>query len=129
MTGYSPYPKLANDTRLPHISDRLTAQIHKTALKAEEHVPYEHYDVPPLEALRQQGYHIAALEQAPNALVLSEYTLHSNIALLIGEERYGIPLDMLARCDTILEIPMYGQKESFNVSVATGIALYQLRVK
>jgi len=44
----------------------------------------------------------------------------------LGEEVHGIPPELLQTADTTLEIPMYGQKESFNVSVATGICLYQL---
>ncbi|MEO5498913.1 MAG: TrmH family RNA methyltransferase [Candidatus Saccharimonadales bacterium] len=48
------------------------------------------------------------------------------IALLIGEEVEGIANNLLEQCDILIEIPMYGQKESFNVSVATGIALYRL---
>lgn len=47
-------------------------------------------------------------------------------ALLLGEEVYGIEPDILARCDHVVEIPMRGAKESFNVSVAAGIALYGL---
>jgi tRNA G18 (ribose-2'-O)-methylase SpoU len=48
------------------------------------------------------------------------------VALLLGEEVHGIPTETLSRCDDILEIPMHGKKESFNVSVAAAIALYEL---
>jgi tRNA G18 (ribose-2'-O)-methylase SpoU len=49
-----------------------------------------------------------------------------NMCLLLGEEVRGITPELLARCDEVIEIPMHGRKESFNVSVATGIALYAL---
>ena len=49
------------------------------------------------------------------------------MVLILGEEVHGIPLDVLNECDEILEIPMCGNKESFNVSVAAGIALWEIR--
>jgi tRNA G18 (ribose-2'-O)-methylase SpoU len=49
-----------------------------------------------------------------------------DMALILGEERYGIPDDVLAQCDGVIEIPMVGRKESFNVSVAAGIALWEI---
>ena len=67
-----------------------------------------------------------ALEQAPSSISLRDYRPPQNIALLIGEEVHGITTELLAQVSDIIEIPMRGQKESFNVSVATGIALYEL---
>jgi len=128
LSGYTPYPSLPGDTRLPHIHEKLTSQIHKTALGAETMVPFEYSEAPDLARLREEGYRIVALEQADNSIVLSEYDAPDKVALLIGEEVEGITDELLARCDDILEIPMVGKKESFNVSVATGIALYQLSI-
>lgn len=126
LTGYTPYPLVKNDSRLPHIAEKITSQIHKTALDAERLVSFEHLDTPPLDELRQAGYRIVALEQAPRSINLRDYHAPDNIALLLGEEVHGIPEAHLELCDDILEIPMHGQKESFNVSVAAGIALYAL---
>lgn len=128
LTGYTPYPAQANDTRLPHIRDKLTRQIHKTALGAEMTVATQHTpDAAVLLAtLKHGGYHIAALEQDPRATPLPRYSPPQKLALLLGEEVSGVEQQLLALCDTILEIPMRGKKESFNVSVATGIALYEL---
>jgi 23S rRNA (guanosine2251-2'-O)-methyltransferase len=126
LSGYTPYPKLTNDSRLPHIADKLTKQISKTALGAEAIVPFEHLEEPPLEDLKNQGYRIVALEQADRSTPLAQYHPSDRIALLLGEEVEGINDDLLTQCDDIIEIPMVGQKESFNVSVATGIALYAL---
>lgn len=126
LSGYSPYPKASPDPRLPHIADKLTEQIHKTALGAEVIVPFEHQGIPDLGSLRKDGYRIVGLEQGATATPLPNYTPPEKIVLLLGEEVHGIPADLQNVCDELIEIPMKGQKESFNVSVATGIALYAL---
>lgn len=125
-SGYTPYPTVAGDTRLPHIAEKLTRQIHKTALSAEAIVPFEYHGQPPLDELRAQGYRIVGLEQDTRSVLLPEYDAPKKLALLLGEEVAGITVELRAGCDDLIEIPMRGQKESFNVSVATGIALYGL---
>lgn len=130
-TGYTPYPTLPGDTRLPHLRDKLTAQIHKTALGAETTMSLQQSDdlQPVLDTLKADGYQLVALEQSPRSVMLQDFTTtHKKIALLLGEEVHGIPADLLAQCDMTIEIPMKGTKESFNVSVATGIALYGISV-
>lgn len=129
LSGYSPYPEIDTDRRLPHISQKLAAQIHKTALGAERIVPFEYCEQPPIAHLKQHGYRIVGLEQADTSITLSTYAPPSKIALLLGEEVHGIEPTYLAECEDIIEIPMVGKKESFNVSVATGIALYALTTR
>lgn len=129
FSGYSPYPKLQGDTRLPHIADKLTTQIHKTALGAEKLVPFSYYEQ--LDTWLHQNQAganlpVIALEQAPNSINIRDYTVPDRFALLLGEEVDGINAHYLPYCLDIIEIPMMGQKESYNVSVATGIALYAL---
>ncbi len=126
LSGYTPYPKTLKDARLPHIAEKLTSQIHKTALGAEEIVDFEYVESPPLSELKDAGYRIIALEQAETSITLPDYHAPQKVALLLGEEVHGIEPELLALCEDIIEIPMVGKKESFNVSVATGIALYQL---
>ena len=128
ISGYSPYPKLVNDARLPHIADKLTNQIHKTALGAETMVPFEHQEIPNLDFLRNQGFTIVGLEQDKRSIILKDYNHPKKIALVLGEEVFGITDDIRVKCDDLIEIPMVGKKESFNVSVATGIALYALTI-
>lgn len=128
LSGYTPYPKTKSDTRLPHIAEKLHKQIHKTALGAEEIVPFEYHEILDLQALSDTGYRIVGLEQAPNSIALSDYKKFDKTALLLGEEVEGISSDLIAQCDDIIEIPMKGIKESFNVSVAAGIALYKLSI-
>ena len=126
LSGYTPYPRIENDTRLPHIADKLTAQIHKTALGAEKIVPFTYLETLDLGTLDLAGYRLIALEQDDQSTNLRDYDPPAKIALLLGEEVHGITPELLAQVDDIVEIPMQGKKESFNVSVATGIALYAL---
>lgn len=128
ISGYSPYPTLPNDTRLPHIAHKLASQIHKTALGAEYIVPFEYQEVPHFAELRKQGFRIVGLEQDERSQILPGYKTSPKIALLLGEEVEGLTPELRLECDDLIEIPMRGKKESFNVSVATGIALYQLSI-
>lgn len=128
LSGYTPYPKLPNDTRLPHIYNKLTDQIHKTALGAETMVPFEYQATPNLKALGAQGYTVIGLEQDDKSIMLPDFKAPDKIALLLGEEVSGITDELRDTCDYLIEIPMKGQKESFNVSVAAGIALYSLSI-
>jgi 23S rRNA (guanosine2251-2'-O)-methyltransferase len=126
--GISPYPRTPDDTRLPHLSEKLTRDIHKTALGAEKTVQIITYnDVFEIIAdLKGRGIAIVGLEQAPGSIPLNKITLDRPVSLLLGAEVTGIEATLLASCDKIAEIPMQGLKESFNVSVAAGIALYVL---
>ncbi|HEU4715535.1 MAG TPA: TrmH family RNA methyltransferase, partial [Candidatus Saccharimonadales bacterium] len=126
LSGYTPYPLLARDTRLPHIANKLTAQIHKTALGAETMVPFTYQETPELQQLKAAGFTVVGLEQDERSLMLPSYNAPQKVALLLGEEVEGITSELRNKCDELIEIPMRGQKESFNVSVATGIALYAL---
>ena len=126
LSGYTPYPRLEHDARLPHLAEKLAKQIHKTALGAELTVPCEHQDMPDFVKLRQDGYIIVGLEQDTRSIPLHTYKPADKIALLLGEEVEGIEQSLRDECAELLEIPMLGQKESFNVSVAAGVALYAL---
>ncbi|MDB5176870.1 MAG: hypothetical protein JWN75_538 [Candidatus Saccharibacteria bacterium] len=126
LSGYTPYPTFPGDTRLPHIADKLTAQIHKTALDAEQMVPFTYQETLDFSQLHAEGYMVVGLEQDPKSILLPDYTPPDKIALLLGEEVEGISANLLNECDKLIEIPMVGKKESFNVSIAAGIALYHL---
>lgn len=126
ISGYSPYPTMKNDSRLPHIAEKTTRHIHKTALGAENMVPFVYAANPPLKELRSKGYHIVGLEQDKHSQLLPDFKPSDKTVLLLGEEVAGITDELKAQCDVLIEIPMQGKKESFNVSVAAGIALYGL---
>jgi tRNA G18 (ribose-2'-O)-methylase SpoU len=129
FTGYTPYPSTPHDDRLPHIAEKLTRQIHKTALDAENLVPWSHEpDVNTLiTQLQADGFTCTALEQSANSTPLPDYVPPDKIALLLGREVEGIDPQLITQCDVTLEIPMDGRKESFNVVQAAAMALYQFR--
>ena len=129
LSGYTPHPRVKNDQRLPHIIEKLEKSIHKTALGAELLVPYEYFETPPISDLKNDGFYIIGLEQNDLSTPIDQHSSPHKVALLLGEEIDGISSELVRQCDELIEIPMYGKKESFNVSVAAGIALYQLRVK
>lgn len=128
FSGYTPHPRVDNDPRLPHIVEKIERELHKTALDAEKILQVSYYS-DPLEVVaefRQAGYQILALEQSVTSVNLRQFKLNQPSLLILGEEVHGVTPELLQTSDVTLEIPMSGQKESFNVSVATGICLYQL---
>lgn len=129
LSGYTPYPTTDNDVRLPHISQKLTKDIQKTALGADRSQAWEYNsDVASiLTALQAEGYTIAALEQSAQSIRLPDYNPPAKIAVLLGREVEGISPELLATIPIHLEIPMFGHKESFNVVQAAAMVLYQLR--
>lgn len=129
LTGYTPYPKRNDDNRLAHLAAKVDAKISKTALGAQNTVPWEHSSsvITVLEELRETGYVICALEQTPDASLLADYSPPNKIALLLGREVEGIETTLLKAASIHLVIPMQGKKESFNVIQAAAMALYHLR--
>lgn len=128
LTGYTPYPETKNDNRLPHMARRATIQISKTALGAEKSLKWTHSeDVFKLISKLRSNYQLIALEQTPKATPLRDFKSSKNIALIVGSEIKGLDQQILDAVDLHLEIPMFGQKESFNVGIAAAIAMYHLR--
>jgi len=129
LSGYTPYPQTENDTRLPHEAAKLHRQIQKTALGAEKTQPWSHYDNVDevLARLSDDGYCIAALEQTPDSQSLNTFEPPDKIALIVGREVEGIEPEILKAVDCAIEIPMFGEKESFNVVQAAAMALYHCR--
>jgi 23S rRNA (guanosine2251-2'-O)-methyltransferase len=102
--------------------------ITKTALGAEETVPWEHRpgSLAPIVELRNQGYELAAVETSDRAVDLFDWQPNFPVCLLFGHESAGLPLAALALCDTHVRIPMLGRKHSLNVATAGGIVIYEL---
>lgn len=128
LTGYTPYPKANDDERLPHLASKIDRQIAKTALGAEKLLAWQHEPdlAKVLREIGASGFMTAALEQARDSIKLADFKPPEKIALIVGREVEGLEPDVLASCDKILEIPMQGQKESFNVTAAAAMALYAL---
>jgi 23S rRNA (guanosine2251-2'-O)-methyltransferase len=127
--GYTPYPLLQSDDRPSHIAASNARAIAKTALGAEKTVPVLHFPETQsaISEAKQLGFKIMVLEQSERSLNLYRYTPTGPLALVVGNEVDGVSPEALAAADSILELPMLGRKESLNVAVSTGIALYHLR--
>jgi 23S rRNA (guanosine2251-2'-O)-methyltransferase len=104
-------------------------EIDKTALGAQNSVPWEHHPdpLPLLDAMRRAGIVILGLEIAEGSRLYTDVVPGDfPLCLVVGNEVEGIEDNVLSRCDGVLEIPQYGTKHSLNVAVAAGIALFEL---
>ena len=133
LSGYT--PRVHDQNLLPHLRDKLDREIHKTALGAEDMLDiYSSSDIlSKLQNLKNAGWKIIGLENNTDASPLLKLTdkrpmelKNEHLVLILGEEVNGIDYSLYDIIDLFVEIPMRGQKESFNVSVAAGIALYAL---
>jgi len=119
-TGYTPTPV-----------DRfgqIRKDIAKTALGAERTIDWsKEKNVSVLiEKLKQKGVYVVAVEQDSRSVSYRNISKHESMCIVMGNEVLGISRAVRNRCDMIAEIPMKGKKESLNVSVATGIVLYEV---
>ncbi|HPS21458.1 MAG TPA: TrmH family RNA methyltransferase [Candidatus Paceibacterota bacterium] len=120
LTGVSPCPvDKFNRTR---------KDIAKSALGAELTIPWEYKQnlSALLNKLKKEKYKIIAIEQDKNSVDYKKVKLSEKNVFIVGTEVTGLPKNILRKCDVIAEIPMKGKKESLNVSVATGIALFRI---
>lgn len=107
---------------------RIQKDIKKSALGAETWIDWEYKEklIPLINKLKKEGYQIIALEQDKNSKNYKKIKVGDKVAVILGEEVHGISKKILSLSTDIVEIPMYGKKESLNVSVACGIALFGL---
>ncbi len=98
-------------------------EISKVALGADQYLPWEYRRQPRrlIKEMKEQGIRIVALEQAKGSKNFNNWKPRYPLALVLGNEPKGLPKSLLALVDEIVEIPMYGRKESLNVSVAYGV--------
>lgn len=102
-------------------------EISKTAIGAEMNVPWEYHELalPVLEYFKSQSIPIIALEHTKQSVNFSSYKYDFPLCVIIGNEVEGISEDVIAYADAAVDIPMFGMKQSLNVSVAYGIILYE----
>lgn len=132
FAGYT--PRIHDSRVLPHLREKLDREIHKTALGAEEYLRIKNAEK--IKALlsdyKEQGFRIIGLENNVKEKLysISDPNLSAitsdKCVLILGEEVKGISLELYDFIDYFVEIPMKGKKESLNVSVAAGIALYAI---
>ena len=135
LSGYT--PRVNDENLLPHLREKLNHEIHKTALGAEEMLDIYACDdiISELSTLKKQGWQIVGLENniRDERLVTLGGTemkerITDKVVLVLGEEVHGIDYALYDIIDLFVEIPMKGKKESFNVSVAAGVAMYGLNM-
>lgn len=126
LVGYTPVPPQPGALRLTDADKALR----KTALGAEATVAWKHVKTLPalITRLKKQGYTVMALEQSDKSVDYRTFKLSrgAKLALIVGNEVEGIAPKTLEHCDHVIDLPMRGSKNSLNVAVAAGIALYHL---
>ena len=120
LTGYTPAP-------LDRFG-RKRKDLAKSALGAEEFVKWEQKKniISLLSKLKKDGFLIIGIEQDKKSVDYKKVKLKNKNAFIVGTEVSGIPKNILKKCEVIAEISMRGKKESLNVSVATGVALFRM---
>ncbi|MDR0660460.1 MAG: RNA methyltransferase [Prevotellaceae bacterium] len=109
------------------------AEIHKSALGAEDSVEWEYYKdaTDAIQKLKRKGYTIIGIEQVENSIALNEFAIakEKRHALVFGNEVKGISQPIIDMCDCCIEIPQEGTKHSLNVSVSIGVVLWDFYCK
>ncbi len=108
-------------------------EIHKTALGATESVKwiYHKKTADSIKRLKEKNYSIISLEQTSNSTLLHDFKISRNLkyALVLGNEVNGVDDEIIEKSDFCVEIPQFGTKHSFNVTVSAGIAIYDIALK
>jgi 23S rRNA (guanosine2251-2'-O)-methyltransferase len=108
-------------------------EIHKSALDAEKSVLWEYNESAEQAAilLKNQGYRVYAIEQVTNSILLPDFmpAPDEKVALVFGNEVHGVQQRVIDVCDAAIEIPQFGTKHSFNISVSAGIVLWEVTRK
>jgi tRNA G18 (ribose-2'-O)-methylase SpoU len=106
-----------------------SAEIHKTALGAEDSMDWEYFErtEEAISALHNKQYRTIAIEQVENSILLNEFVIDKTekYALVFGNEVKGIQQHIVDMCRNCIEIPQFGTKHSLNVSVSIGIVLWR----
>ena len=104
-------------------------EISKTALGATESVDWEYVEdvVTLAERLKQEGYSVFMVEQVDESKMLNEFSFkeYEKVALIVGNEVFGVDDRLLPVCDAAIEIPQFGTKHSLNVTIAAGIVIWE----
>jgi tRNA G18 (ribose-2'-O)-methylase SpoU len=108
---------------------RKRKDVAKVALGAEEAISWDHFKetTEAIEKSKKEGFQIIAIEQSENSIDFSQFRPKEKVCYLFGTETVGLSAATVDLCDAVVEIPMYGSKESLNVSVSVGIILFNAR--
>ena len=120
MSGYTPTPL--------DKYNRARKDVAKVSLGAEKTIPWEYNEDPKkiIKKLEKDGFTIVAVEQSESSVDYKKVKIESPVLFVVGNEVDGVDKTILSLCDVVAEIPMLGEKESLNVSVAFGVALSRM---
>lgn len=120
ISGFSPSPK--------DKFGRPRKDVAKVSLGAEKTIPWEYFESPIqlIKKLKKEGFEIVGLEQSEKSIDYKKYKAKNKILFIVGSEVEGMDKKIQGLCDKVVEIPMLGEKESLNVSVAFGVAMYRI---
>lgn len=120
ISGFSPTPK--------DKFDRWRKDVIKVSLGAEKTIPWEYFVSPIsiIKKLKKEGFEVVGLEQSEKSIDYKRYKSNKPILFIVGSEVEGMDKKILDLCDKVIEIPMLGDKESLNVSVAFGVSIYRV---
>ncbi len=120
LSGYTPQPvdKFKRERR----------DIAKVSLGAEKSIPWEYSEDPEkiIKKMKKEKYQIVGIEQSENSVDYKKVKIENKVLFVVGNEVDGIEKKLQKHCDVIAEIPMRGEKESLNVSVAFGVAIFRM---
>ncbi len=109
------------------------AEIHKTALGAEDTVDWKYYKKTQdaVIELKEEGVEVLAIEQVEGSIMLQNFVPQTNkkYAIVFGNEVKGVQQEVVDMCDNCIEIPQFGTKHSLNVSVTAGILIWDFAYK
>ncbi len=102
--------------------------LHKAALGAEKSVAWKHHPstLELVTSLKAEGYSVIAIEQCERSVDYKTVIVSDKTAFVFGNEVDGVSKDVLEQCDVVADIPMMGEKESLNVSVSFGVAMFRM---
>lgn len=120
LSGFSPTPK--------DKFGRSRKDIAKVALGAEQTIPWEYVESPVglIKKMKKEGFEVVGLEQSEKSIDYKKFKSKKPILFIVGSEVEGMSKEIQKLCDVLVEIPMLGNKESLNVSVAFGVSIYRI---
>jgi len=120
LSGYTPLPK--------DRFGRINKEVAKTALGAEKFIPWSHVPDPfqLVLMLQKRGWRVVGVEQDSRARDYRTFKTKTPTVFVFGNEVRGLSASLRKACDSLVKIPMHGQKESLNVSVVAGIILFSV---
>lgn len=120
LSGYTPTP--LDKFKRPR------KDVAKVALGAEKNIPWEYFNTSEalIKRLKKEGFLVVGIEQDEKSVDYKKIKINKPTLFVVGNEVEGIDKKTLKMCDTVVEIPMLGGKESLNVSVAFGVAMFRM---